>query len=254
MTEDHKTFPPLGGAVNGDVTNQLDKDGQTQALRLFQSELELVSIIANRIARTIGPFVDREELLAAGREGLFDAARRFDSTRGVPFNAYANIRVQGAIMDSVRQSARLPRRAHERLRTMEAAAITSAASSDYVYSNVPRTAELCDLEDRFFAEMASLTTATATAVSVPSIAGEPCEPNADTDVVNPEDAAARAEMCKMVHDAMSILDPDELRIVKMHYFEDKSLREAARELKVTQSWAVRLHARSIERLTRQMHP
>jgi RNA polymerase sigma factor for flagellar operon FliA len=99
--------------------------------------------------------------------------------------------------------------------------------------------------------MSSLTTATATAVSISSVTGEPGSPDVG---INPEDATARAEMRKMVRDAMSALDADELRVVKMHYFEEKSLREAARELKVTQSWARRLHARAMVRLTKHMYP
>jgi len=239
------------GVANDDVASKLDVGAEARALQLFQSELDLVSIVASRIARAIGSIADRDELLAAGREGLFDAARRFDQSRGIPFRAYANIRVQGAIMDSVRRSARLPRRAHERLKTLEAATNTSAGLAEFAFSNASKTTPLCDLEDRLFAEIAALTTATAMAVSTSS-AGEETS-NADADVaMNPEDATARAEMIQMVREAMSVLDGEELKIVQMYYFEDKSLRESAKELEVSQSWAVRLHARAIDRLTKQL--
>jgi hypothetical protein len=41
-------------------------------------------------------------LLSAARVGLFDAARRFNATRGIGFEAFASPRVLGAIVDELR--------------------------------------------------------------------------------------------------------------------------------------------------------
>src|SRR5262249_42881477 len=86
-----------------------------ETIARFETELELVDIVSRQIARTMGKVVELDELLSYGREGLLDAARKFDAARGVPFRAYANFRVRGAIIDGVRSMAQLPRRAHERL-------------------------------------------------------------------------------------------------------------------------------------------
>ena len=91
------------------------------ALERFNAELDLVEIVARQVGKTIGRGVELDDLLGYGREGLLDAARRFDPARGVPFRAYANYRVRGAIIDGVRTMARLPRRAHERLNALSAA-------------------------------------------------------------------------------------------------------------------------------------
>lgn len=251
METTDETYPPPATRANDNTSVLPESERQAQMLQLFQSELELVGIIASRIARAIGSFVDRDELMAAGREGLFDAARRFDVSRGVPFRAYANIRVQGAIMDFVRQSTRLPRRAHERLKAMDAATNTSAGQAEFVFSDACRTTPLCDLEDRFLDHVDTLVTSAATAVSTCGGATEPAQGESEL-ATSPEEATARAQMVELVRSAMSTLAADELKIVQMYYFEDKSLRESAKELKVTQSWAVRLHARALERLTKQM--
>src|SRR5262245_17063244 len=91
----------------------------SEELSRFEGALDLVDAIARRIAREIGGAAELDELLSFGREGLLDAARKFDASRGVPFRGYASFRVRGAILDGVRASARLPRRVHERLRGLE---------------------------------------------------------------------------------------------------------------------------------------
>ena len=74
-------------------------------LARFEGELDLVEIIARQVARTMGSVVELDDLRSFGREGLLDAARKFDGARGVPFRAYANFRVRGAIIDGIRSFA-----------------------------------------------------------------------------------------------------------------------------------------------------
>ena len=96
-----------------------------EVIALVRAELELVDVIAKQISREIGSVVEYDDLVSTGREGLLDAARRFDPTLGTAFRTYARIRVRGAIVDAVRQMAGLPRRAYERLSALRAAGLTS---------------------------------------------------------------------------------------------------------------------------------
>src|SRR6185369_5097148 len=101
-----------------------------EVLERFQAQLELVDIVARQIARTMGSVVELDDLRSFGREGLLDAARKFDSARGVPFRAYANFRVRGAIIDGIRSSAHLSRRTYERLNGLSAALKTSEGAAE----------------------------------------------------------------------------------------------------------------------------
>ena len=91
-----------------------------EVLERFQAELSLAETIARQIWVALGKTVDFDDLMSSAREGLFDAARRFDAARA-PFRAYANFRVKGAVLDGVRQMSAPPRRAHDRIVAMEAA-------------------------------------------------------------------------------------------------------------------------------------
>lgn len=67
----------------------------------------LVDRVARKIASTMPLTV--EELAADGVFGLIDAIDKFDSTRNVRFEAYAALRIRGAIIDGVRNRDWVPR-------------------------------------------------------------------------------------------------------------------------------------------------
>src|SRR6185312_17516142 len=80
-------------------------------LRISQQErdqiviehLPLVKAIAVRVHENLPVHVDLDDLVHAGVLGLFDAVEKYDSDKNVAFHAYANHRIKGAILDSLRQ-------------------------------------------------------------------------------------------------------------------------------------------------------
>ncbi|MFT5682510.1 MAG: RNA polymerase sigma factor for flagellar operon FliA, partial [Myxococcota bacterium] len=79
----------------------------------------LVRMLAMRLARRLPPSVDVHELINVGMLGLIDAVDRFDSTRGVPLKSYAEIRIQGAMIDTLRQNDWIPRSVRRRSNHIE---------------------------------------------------------------------------------------------------------------------------------------
>lgn len=64
--------------------------------------------MTGRIARRLHPAgvtaVGPEDLESAGVLGLIDAVDRFEPGRGVPFEAYASLRIRGAVLDELRSA------------------------------------------------------------------------------------------------------------------------------------------------------
>src|SRR5690554_4310891 len=105
-----------------------------EVLERFHSQLELVEIIARQVYRSIQWGIELDDLVSAGREGLLDAARRYDVEQQVPFRAYANFRVRGAVLDGVRRMSALSRRTYERLAALEAASLVSEGQAEQALS------------------------------------------------------------------------------------------------------------------------
>ena len=77
--------------------------------RLIEEHLPLVRHVVFQVAVHFPRHVDREELATAGALGLVEAARRYDESRGVPFDRFAAQRIRGAILDAVRAADWAPR-------------------------------------------------------------------------------------------------------------------------------------------------
>src|SRR5438128_7043177 len=78
--------------------------------QLIESHLPLVKFLACRIASKLPSHISVEDLVSAGVIGLIDAAEKFDGAREVQFKTYAEIRIRGAMLDSLRRSDWAPRR------------------------------------------------------------------------------------------------------------------------------------------------
>ena len=62
----------------------------------------MVRFLALRIRERLPQQVEMEDLISAGIVGLMDALQKFDSTKKVQFRTYAQFRVRGAMLDSLR--------------------------------------------------------------------------------------------------------------------------------------------------------
>ena len=58
--------------------------------------------MARRIHERLPQHVDLEDLVSAGVVGLLDALSKFDPLKKVQFRSYAQFRIRGAILDSLR--------------------------------------------------------------------------------------------------------------------------------------------------------
>ena len=87
--------------------------------RLVLEHVTLVKMMAQRLAQRLPPQVDLNDLISVGTLGLIDAASRYKSTLGVPFDAFARRRVQGAMLDALREMDWAPRSARKLRRTVD---------------------------------------------------------------------------------------------------------------------------------------
>ncbi len=83
-------------------------------------DLEMVRRIAGAMARRLPSHIELDELVALGNLGLVEAYRRYDAARGVPFQAFAALRIRGAMLDGLRQDDPVTREERARLRSGEA--------------------------------------------------------------------------------------------------------------------------------------
>lgn len=83
--------------------------------------LPLVNYVAHKIAYSLPPHIDQNDLVSYGTFGLLDAISRFDLERGIKFETYAFNRIRGAIIDELRSADWVPRSVRSRARAIDKA-------------------------------------------------------------------------------------------------------------------------------------
>jgi RNA polymerase sigma factor for flagellar operon FliA len=221
-----------------------DASDAPDVLARFHSELDLVDVNARQVARRIATTsVTLDDLRSFGREGLLQAARSFDGSRGVPFRRWANMRIRGAMIDGVRQWGHLPRRVYQELRALAAGDAVQEALEEDQRAAPAATPEAADR--RLTAYLAGI----ATAIAVGSMAGDDV---ADGREPSPEEIASKAELARQVRAIVQRLPDAERTLIERHYFGDETLDQAASSLGLSKSWGSRLHARAIDRIAREL--
>jgi RNA polymerase sigma factor FliA len=217
-----------------------------EVLERFHQELGLADLVARQISLSLRPAVQFDDALSAAREGLLEAARRFDGKRGTPFRAYANARIRGSIIDHVRKTGPLPRSLYLELCALEAATQLSEEQAKR-----PRNSRSASTQEgpekRLNDHLACL--ATASILGFSRDCSDTNTDNVPNEELDPEEALLEAELFERVREAVSRLPQDYACIIQMYYFENCSMEVMAGRMNLSVSWTSRLHARAIAMLT-----
>lgn len=209
---------------------------------LVTAHLPLVQSLARKLAaQLVG--VEREDLIALGREGLIQAAQRYDSSRGVAFSTFAYYRIRGAMFDGVRRSGVVTQRSRRRRRRTFA-----ERADEYLEPHAadPPPPDAAAAAEKLATMVADLTTSFLLCSSR-DVAGEP-----DTTLPDPAQVAEAHEELALVRGRMALLPEPEQALLRLMYFEDLTMLEAAEMLGMSKGWASRLHARALERLRKEL--
>ncbi|WP_437280668.1 sigma-70 family RNA polymerase sigma factor [Sorangium sp. So ce375] len=208
--------------------------------RLLAEGLDLLQLVAKRIARRLGRRIPVEDLVALGHPALLDVVRTHDPSRST-FEAYAKRKIRWAIFDGVRRETRW--------RSAAARASALAASARFAEGRgADDDADAPATQEAYAARLGDLLAGHAAAMALGLLSGQgdvAAVPDAADD---PEERASRAELAQAVRHAVSELPDRERALVERHYFDDERFDQIAQDLGISKSWASRLHSQAIERL------
>jgi RNA polymerase sigma factor FliA len=217
--------------------------------QLIEQHLPLVRHVVFQVAVHFPRHVDREELATAGALGLVEAARRFDETRGVPFDRFAAQRIRGAILDAVRAADWAPRSVRTLARRLESVEQKLATDLGRVPSLSETAAaldmkieELTKLQDRMFR---SVVLALEYEVSDSDEDLTLVDVLSDESTLEPSEELEVRELHSYLRDAVKLL-PDRHRLVIVGYFlEGRKSQDLAELLGVTESRISQLRSEAL---------
>ena len=231
------------------ATRSNTSHSSTREQRILQ-HYPLVRTIAARMIRRFPSSVELDELVNVGALGLIDAVDRFDPSRQVPFKAYAEIRIRGAIVDALREADWVPRSVRRKHNRIEAARDKLVFDLDRAPSREELAAEL-ELSDGAYEKLE----ADARLKKLVSL-DAPVDDDNDTHLIDrvassDEDFLTtweKDELKAAIVNAVHNLPRKERTAVSLYYLHGMTLKEIGQVLGVTESRACQLRSSGIRRL------
>lgn len=217
---------------------------------LILSYHPLVRTIACRMARRLPPSVDVDELINVGILGLIDAVDRYDAGRGVPFKAYAEIRIQGAMIDALRSDDWVPRSVRRKSNRIEdiRLQLSRALGRDPSREEMASALDMSVDEYEENVRDARITRLVSLDVSTTTDGRTPLVESIGLDEKNAEDQLGTEQLKELVTHAVSCLPEKERLAVTKYYLQGLTLRQIGTILGVTESRACQLRGQGIKRL------
>jgi len=214
------------------------------------ASLPFVEQLARRVAATMPHSIDIGDLIQDGVIGLIDAAHRFDESRGIKFETFAERRIRGAMIDALRKDA-WPRGVRRQRRELEAAREQLRRELGCEPSLADLAAKMGSDEKRLGRTIVRINTIESTS---PLASGDnldestlpaalvPSEPE------QPDTAYEKSETKDRIRVAIESLPAREQKVIGLYYYQEATMKQIGAEIGVNESRVSQLHARAIRRL------
>jgi RNA polymerase sigma factor for flagellar operon FliA len=217
--------------------------------RLVLAHINLVKTLASRLAHRVPSHIELSELVSVGMMGLVEAARRYEPSRGVPFDAFARRRIQGAMVDALRDLDSTPRSVRRQRRDIDHAIVRLRHSLKREPTAREIAGELDMSEDEYDRTLDHLRSADVGAIRQLETGpdGAPL-----IDIALDDDGMQarleRDELRRHLADAIQALPERERHILVLYHQHDLTLAEIGAVIGVGESRVSQLRTQAIARL------
>lgn len=211
--------------------------------KLAEHYLPLIRIVGGRLAISLPPHLDREDLMSSGFFGLLDAIDRFDLSRNIKFETYAGVRIRGAMIDYLRSKDWIPVTMRQKIRRYEQAVYK-------LENELGRSATDAEIAGALGITLDELQTLVSQCNAATVI---PLEEYLQSDTqeaidANPADSIEFLEMKDMLAKAIDRLPEKERTVISLYYYEELTLKEISLILHLSEARISQLHTKAIIRM------
>jgi len=223
--------------------------------KLILEHLPQVKLIARRIHERLPVSVSLDDLISAGVVGLIAAIDRYDASHDVKLKTYAEYKIRGAILDSLRGLDWAPRQQRKRAKLIEAA----IATLEQEHHRMPTEEEIAKQLDLsvpeyqdWLSEIRGLTLGSLENAGTEDDGCDLLRYLADSDEQWPSQIVERSELERLLAEAIERMPQLERTVLSLYYYEEMTLREIAKIVDLHESRISQLKSQAILRLRSYM--
>lgn len=216
--------------------------------RLLEKHLPRVGSIVQRIRRRLPSTIEADDLYSIGVTGLVAAARNYRPAQEKSFGSYANIRIEGAILDALRRMDYMSRANRSKAKRLGSA----ISKLEQEQGGSVSQASLCTEMHMTEGELAELQQDAREVrfVSLDEDLGE-SEDQSLHDIIPDEswvsalDVLERKEVLSLLAQRMAKLPDIQKKVLAMYYYENMKLSEIAACFGLTESRICQIHTQTV---------
>lgn len=228
-----------------------DEDAALQRERLIMEHLPQVRLIARRIHERLPDSVSLEDLVSTGILGLIAAVDNFDANHNVQLKTYAEHKIRGAILDSLRDLDWAPREKRKKAKQIAAAIDAAARRLQRDPTEEEIAAELQVPLERYHGWLAEVQGIDLENLERVNSDGRTTSLLAfipDGEETLPSRICERAEVERLLAEAIERMPKMDRTVLGLYYQEEMSLSEIAQIIHTHVSRVSQLKAQAILRL------
>ncbi len=226
------------------------KPGSAAEAEMVEKHVPLVRNVVGRLAMTLPPHVDGEELYSAGLTGLLNAVRQYNPKAGTSFETYARLRIRGAVLDELRRMDWVPRSVHTKARKIQGVMNELEQKKGRLATDEEMARALKVSLPEYQTWLEEIKPATFVCLDA-AFSNEnddslsQYESLPDQRQEDPFDGTFRRELARVIADRLQELPDMQRKVLALYYFEDMRLREIAEAFGLTESRICQIHAQGI---------
>jgi RNA polymerase sigma factor FliA len=220
---------------------------------LILDHLPQVNWIASRIHEKLPPSVELDDLISAGIVGLVAAVDNFDPSRNASLRTYAEYKIRGAILDSIRGLDGIPTHKRKRVKQVQQAIAAAERRLQRTPGEEEIAAELGIPLAEYQQWMVDLRGVSLGSLQV--VDGEDVDVLqfvSDDEDETPARLLERSELERVIAQAMTKMPENERTVLALYYKEELNLREIAEIMNLHTTRISQLRAQAILRLRAYM--
>jgi RNA polymerase sigma factor for flagellar operon FliA len=245
-------FGRAAGKVSGMASYQASPESSAEEReRLILEHLPQVRLIARRIHERLPESVSLEDLISTGILGLISAIDNFDPRLNVKLKTYAEYKIRGAILDSLRGMDWAPRQKRKKAKQIEAA----IASAEQKLHRAPDEEEIArelglSLEEYhdWLLEVRGVNLGRLEQSRRDEEGRDLLKYIADSEEGWPSRVLERAELERLLAEGIEQMPEIERTVLSLYYYEELTLREIAAIVNLHESRISQLKSQAILRL------
>ena len=230
---------------------QTCEDKAEERERLILEHLPQVRLIARRIHERLPESVSIEDLISTGTLGLIAAIDRFDASHNVKLKTYAEYKIRGAILDSLRGLDWAPRQQRKRTKQIESA----ISAVEQRLHRVPTEEEIAEqlnvtIEEyhEWLVDVRGVNLGSLETNSPEEDGRDLLKYISDNEESWPSRLLERSELQKLLAEAIEKMPYTEKVVLSLYYHEELTLREISKVVSLHESRISQLKSQAILRL------